>query len=443
MPISNVFSIAIALNTLRSGSPGLGIPLIAATGITAEIPAGEVRAVTSTDDLEDLGFENTDAVWLAFESMVGQDDVQNGASPDRVYVGSRETPVAQVATFSVPASPTDGTYSCVINGVACSFAASSDTQGDVAAGLLAAVNAEAQVNAYVTASGGVTTVVVTSDVAGRPFSASAVSPSDSMTVAATTENVGLYDDLDAFASYLRTNSLSPLYGITELSRTDAAGIEGARWADANNNAFHFQSDDSGIPVEATTTDIFSQLRALQRARTTGLYKSNDTHYAAEAHFGKCLPKEPGTYNPAWQTLAVTADVLTVTQVNGIKSKRGNWIEDIGGDSTYFEGRTFSNTFIDLIIDRDDLDLAIQSDLANLLKSEDIVPMDEPERLGACIEATIRGKAYVIPSSVVVSVPSYAEIPDADKSNRNVPGITFSAIVRQGINTAEIDGVLTL
>lgn len=442
MPLSNVFAISIALNTVRAGAEVLGIPLIAATGITTEITAGELRAVTSTDDLEDLGFENTDPVWLAFESMVGQDEVSNGASPTTVYIGSRAAPVAQVATYSIPASPGDGNYVATINGVACTFAASGSSQAQVAAGLLAAVNASSQA-AYVTATGGVTTVVVTSDAAGRPFSATATSPSSSMTLAATTANVGFYDDLDDFADYARANSLTRPYGITETSRLDAAIIEGARWAEANDNAFLPQSDDSGIPVAATTTDIASQLEDLERARTCLAYKSNDTHYLAEAVAGKLLPKEVGTYNPAWQVVAVTADILTHTQAAGIEGKNANYCEAVGGDTVYFFGRTSSGTFLDLIIARDDLDLSINNDLADLLKSEDIVPLDEPERLGACIEATIRSKAYVIPSTVVVTVPSYAEIPAGDRSNRNVPDITFTAVVRQGINTATVTGSLTL
>lgn len=442
MPLSNLFAITIALNTVRAGAETLGIPVIAATGITTEIPEGEVRAVTSTDDLEDLGFTNTDPVWLAFEAMTGQDEVSNGASPSSVYIGSRADPVAQVATYSIPASPADGNYTATINGVACTFAASSNTQAQVAAGLLAAVNASTQA-AFVTATGGVTTVIVTSDQAGRPFSATATSPSSSMTLAATTANIGLYDDLDDFADYVRTNRLTPIYGITEPSRLDAAIIEGARWAETNDNLFLAQSDDSGIPVGATTTDIASQLQDLERARTSLLYKSNDTHYAAEAVAGKLLPKTPGTYNPAWQVVAIPDDVLTSTQHTAIANKDANLMEEIGGDTVYFYGRTSSGTFFDLIVDRDDLELSIVTNLYNLLKSEDIVPEDEPERLGANIEATIRSKAYVIPGEVEVITPSFADIPDADVSNRNVPDITFRARVRQGVNTAEITGSLTL
>lgn len=442
MPLSNVFAISIALNTVRAGAQSLGIPLIAADGITTEIPAGEVRAVATTDDLDDLGFVNTDPVWLAFESMVGQDDVSNGASPASVYIGSRATPVAQVATYSIPASPTDGDYVATINGVACTFAASGSTQTQVRDGLLAAINASTQAP-FVTATSGSGTVIVTSDQAGRPFSATATSPSSSMTLAATTANVGFYDDLDDFADYVRTNALSPIYGVTEVSRLDAAIIEGARWAESSNNAFLPQSDDTGIPVQATTTDIASQLRTLGRARTALSYKSNDAHYLAEAVAGKLLAKVPGTYNPAWQVVSTAADILTQTQATAIAGKRANYCETIGGDTVYFFGRTSSGTFIDLIVARDDLDLAINNSLADLLKSEDIVPLDEPERLGANIEATIRSKAYVVPGTVVVDVPSYAEIPLNDRSNRNVPSITFSAVVRQGINTATVTGSLTL
>lgn len=442
MPLSNLFAITIALNTVRAGAETLGIPLIAATGITTEIPAGEVRAVTSTDDLEDLGFTNTDPVWLAFEAMTGQDEVSNGASPSSVYIGSRATPVAQIATYSIPASPADGNYTATINGVACTFAASSNTQAQVAAGLLAAVNASSQAP-FVTATGGVTTVVVTSDQAGRPFSATATSPSSSMTLAATTANVGLYDDLDDFADYVRTNRLTPIYGITETSRLDAAIIEGARWAETNNNLFMPQSDDSGIPVAATTTDIASQLQDLERARTSLLYKSNDTHYGAEAVAGKLLPKTAGTYNPAWQVVAIPDDVITVSQHNAIRDKDANLMEEIGGDTVYFYGRTSGGTYLDLIVSRDDLELSIRNNLASLYKSEDIVPQDEPERTGANILATINSKAYVIPGTGVVDFPTYDEIPEEDRSNRNTPAITFSARVRQGNNTVTITGELTL
>lgn len=442
MPLANVFAIAISLNTVRGGSASLGIPLIAATGITDEIPEGEVRAVTSTDDLEDLGFANTDPVWLAFESMVGQGDVSNGASPASVYIGSRATPVAQISTFAIPASPADGDYIARVNGVAATFAASSSTQGQVAAGLLAAINGTSQA-AFVTASGGVTTVIVTSDAAGRPFAVAAESPGDSMTVSTGTANVGFYDDLDDFADYVRTASLARIYGVTEVSRLDPAIIEGARWVAANTNAFLPQSDDSGIVVAATTTDIASQLRDLGAARTCLSYKSNDTHYLAEAIAGKLLPKVPGTWNPAWQVLAVPADILTVTQCNTLAAKRANYVEQVGNDSVYYFGRTSSGTFLDLIVARDDLELSISNALADLLKSEDIVPLDEPERLGACIEAVIRGKAYVVPGTVSVSVPTYAEIPINDRSNRHVPGITFSAVVRQGVNTVTVTGELTL
>jgi hypothetical protein len=442
MPLSNVFHINIALNTVRQGAATLGIMVIAATGIDTEIPEGEVRAVTSTDDLEDLGFTNTDPVWLAFEASIGQDDVLNGSSPSSVYIGSRADPVAQVETLSIPASPGNGDYVATINGVSATFTASSSTQTQVRDGLLAAINGTSQAP-FVTATSGSGTVIITSDQAGRPFSISISSPSSSMTVAHTTPNTGFYDDLDDFADYVRTNRLTPIYGVTETSRLDAALIEGARWCETNNNAFLPQSDDSGIPVAATTTDIASQLQDLERARTSLLYKSSDAHYGAEAVAGKLLSKTPGTYNPAWQVVAIPDDVITSTQHTAIKDKDANLMEEIGGDTVYFYGRTSGGTYLDLIVSRDDLELSIRNNLASLYKSEDIVPQDEPEITAANIAATIASKAYVIPGTGVVEHPTYDEIPEEDRSNRNTPGITFSARVRQGNNTVTVTGELTL
>jgi hypothetical protein len=103
--------------------------------------------------------------------------------------------VAQIATVSVPASPTQSvqTYTVVLNGVSSSYVSgATPTQGQISAGLLAALQANfGTVNSAFAFTGGSTNIVITAAVAGAPFTSSvSQSGGTAITLATTTANFG-------------------------------------------------------------------------------------------------------------------------------------------------------------------------------------------------------------------------------------------------------------
>lgn len=433
MPLANLITTTVTLDTIRAARDGFGKPSILSVHSNF---AERSRDVSSVQAAIDLGFSSSDPEIGMLDTMFKQE-----RRPRLVSLGRRATAVAQVWSFTVGGTG-NGNWTIPINGVNFTFAASSSTAEQIRDGLLAAINGgDEPVTAAAVSTDQLT---VTADNAGEPFTVGTlVSPGDDLSGSESTPSTGIYDDMAAIKAYDKT-----IYAWLEDTRISHVIKEGSRWAEGNTALFACQSDEAEILDGNDSTDVFSALKALQRTRTLACYKSNDTHYFDAAWLGKMLPTDPGQANWAWQSLQeVLGDDLEVAEVTAIKAKNGNWCELVGSLVGAYTGKTSGGQFVHLIRGRDKLVNEVNLGLVDLFFGADIVPGDQSgmDMIGNSILSSIRKlRGLVRQDTVSVSVPRWDDVPDEDKADGRVgSGIEFSAKVRVGVVELGVTGTLSL
>jgi len=167
-----------------------------------------------------------------------------------------------------------------------------------------------------------------------------------------------------------------------------------------------------------------------------------------AWFGAMLPKDPGSANWAYKTLSlVTASVLTGSQINYLTGKHCNFYSNIASiDLTQF-GTIGSGDYIDVTQGLDWLQAQIQNKVFTLLIQSDKVPYTDVgiQQIVAQLRSALQAGVDqgIIQKDYTVSYPAAADVSAVDKAARNLPDVTFTALLEGAINTVQIAGTVTL
>jgi hypothetical protein len=441
MPLANLISTAIALDTTRAAREGFGIPMVIGTHTNF---AEDAKEYTDRADMLTDGFLATDPEVVAFDAFMGQTP-----RPSKVVVGKRSVPVAQALDVNIDGT-TDGDFTATINGVAHTFAAVSQTATQIKDGLLAAINAGTEPVTATTVD--TDSLAVTADNAGEPFTlivTDSTTPADISTSNPVANN-GLFEDL-----VLVKAANDTWYGWTEDTRSAFNIMEGARWTETEKKFFMAQSDDADI-LTAAAGNVLALLQAFNYERTALVFHDDDTEWVDAAWFGKMLPKDPGSANWAWQTLTgVPVDTLTQTQVANLITQNGNWFEKMK-TAEVFTGIAVGGQYIDIIRGRDWLESNMNTDFVDALASAEKIPMSQEgiEISRTIAEGRLRKsvkQGIVVAGSFEVDAllidedpddPATAFVSDTDKANRNIQ-VTWRATVQGAITTAATSGTLTI
>ncbi len=457
MPENNWLRFTVAIDSIRPSRAGYGKPLL----VSAESEIPEVyQDVSELSEIEDWGVSTNDPLYAAASSLITQD----GSRPPVIGVGARTAAVAQVDTVTVTGSA-NGSYIHTIvdhdgNSTPFTFVASSNTNTQIRDGLIALVDASSRYAAVSTGSG---TYTVTASVAGASFTSTySVSggPSEgALAGTTTTDNNGAADDLAAIRS-VNTS----WYGITLTDHVDHSIYEGSRWAEAQGVSdpvmLFGQSNTAGI-ITSGTTDVAAVLNSLGRRRTAVIYHALDTQYVDAAIQGRCLTADPGTINWAWRTLnGITSNTLTSAQVSYLKyynqggsnGKAANYVEQFGGRPTFFDGRTASSIYIELIRGADKLRTEVLASLVNLYQTNDSIPFDEEgiELTANAMQAPAvrlsgrRGEPGLVDrDSIRVTRPDLANVNETERANSFLSGVRLSATIKGNINEVSGSGTLSV
>ena len=184
MPQSDFVSVSVTLQPSAAPRPSFGVSMLLESLTEAQYVAmGTSRtalltAATWAADMAALGITDGEQ---AYEDV--QAHFSGANSPDKAYLGKRGKDRAQVKTVTVPASPANGVYALVIEGITYSFTASTSTQAEVRDGLVTAIGTPAWGTGV---AGGTGEVVLTNGTVGEDLSVVLSSPASSMTIATTT-----------------------------------------------------------------------------------------------------------------------------------------------------------------------------------------------------------------------------------------------------------------
>lgn len=447
MPISDLVDVSISLSNPPLGLIDFAVPLVAAVLTTDQATAfGSDRTATVTPEswqaeMTTLGVTSSEDLYLSLLELFTPDQ-----RPAQALLGRRATAVAQVNTISIPATPSAVTYIVTINGdVAASIAGSGLTQTQLRDAIDTAIDASSQAP-NVTATVGSGTVVVTSDVAGVPFTISV--SGTGMTQAATTPNVGLPEDIAAWV--LEDNGW---YCLLETTRTPgnirAAAGQIEVLGPSNPKLFIAQNDDTTANTSGTT-DIGQILEDLGYTRTSVVAFDDDDTFADAGLVGRCLSASPGSIS--WANKAITGiDGQVYTSVTELENKNYTYIERFAaaGFSMSRNARTAFGHPIDLIIARDFIRNLMQIRGAEFLRDNDM-PYDENGR--DALEGFVRGVLttaardpynILIEDSIQTSLPTAASQSSTDRGNRHFPGIRWQATVKGKIESMAISGTMTV
>ncbi len=163
------------------------------------------------------------------------------------------------------------------------------------------------------------------------------------------------------------------YGVTVLGSVNADHLAIAPFYNAatNKHVYFITTQDAGVLVAATTTDIAYQLKQLGYLRSWVQYSSSNP-YAAVSAAARILTTDY-TGNSTVITLmykqepGIVAENINVTQVDALEAKNCNVFVAYNNDTAIIEqGVTSNGTFLDIVCGTDWLALTIQTALYNLL-----------------------------------------------------------------------------
>jgi hypothetical protein len=244
------------------------------------------------------------------------------------------------------------------------------------------------------------------------------------------------------------------YALAITERTQSDVLDVAAWVEAGaRHLFGTADHDVNILDGGVSSDLASQLQTLDYDRTLLLFHEDAaTTYPEAAWIGDGFAKDPGSVTMAFRQLTgVNANILTVTQSNAARNKNANTYEEIGGKIVMRDGVVASGEFIDIMRDADWLQTQLEEGIFNLLADADKIPYDDGGI--ASVESVVRQKldaaitaGFLTPrpdlyggQPYLVTVPASADVPQADKANRILRNVDFTATIAGAIHKVEVNG----
>lgn len=432
MNIAQVVQVIIRIGLKTITRAGFGTCLVVGSN-------GDFTGIRTYNDIDGVAedFTTSDAEYIAADRLFGQEN-----RPTQIKIAKRTANVAQIETLTPNVSvQAIAAFTVTINGVLFSFTSDSDpTAGEVVAGLIAEVNGGTE---PVTASG-TTTLILTADQAGIPFTLS--NSANMGTAVHTAVNNGIVEDLIDFDEVDKD-----WYALVITSRDVEEIFIAAKWIETKRKFFAFATSQADILTPGNTTNIFSRLKVLLLKRTEGIFSADQDQFPDAALFGNVLPRNPGSYTEAYKFLSgITPDALTSTEETSIFDKGGNIYTELGGQNIYYEGKTFSGDFADTQRFADWLQAQIEEAIYAKLVSLPKVPFTNAgvdifvNEVKACLQRGIRfGGLAEDPPPTVTAPNVLTDLTEEQRQSRVLPDIKFHAQLAGAIHrVTNLEGTLS-
>ena len=264
--------------------------------------------------------------------------------------------------------------------------------------------------------------------------------------------IEIFTGVDSISVIVTGGGTQPVGSITYVNEDDYKAV--ASWTETQKKIFFYCSSSSAIKNPVSTSDIAFFMKNLAYSRTCSIYHTDAQGDVAPSYLesgipGECLPYDPGSQTWAYKTIAGVAPYgLTSGERSAILGKNCNIYTTTAGVNITEEGKVAGGEYIDIIRGVDWLEARLQEEIfTNLINVRKISLTDEGI---AIIVGTVAGVLYegadqglLVRETIVVTFPKASEISQADKLNRNLPDIKFTAVLQGAIHTVEINGIVTV
>jgi hypothetical protein len=408
---------------------GFGVPLILGLHTAFAERFREYTDITGV--LED--FLTSDPEFAKAQGLFDQQKIQ------RIKIGRRLTPVAQENNLTVQNLLNDTEYTVTIDGVAFSFTSDGTaTDLEIIAGLETAINAG---GLSLTLTNNGANLDILADNAGQSF---IIQVDANLGLTLTTANVGIATDIQEISEIN-----DDWYSLELTTNTVLDILEGAKAVQSRIKKFSALSRDADT-ITSVTTDIGSQLKALNFDRTHLIRITDGPSHPDAAWDGVNLPENPGAVTWKFSTLTgVLADKLTSNEISNAKGKNINvYIPRNGFDMTE-NGIMANGTPIDLIRTSDSIQAEITTAVFNLISQLLKIPFTDSgadqvrnEILAVLRNAQGDGRLSTDVEPIVF-IPLVADVSATDKANRLLPDVTFTATFAGAIENVQIRGTISI
>lgn len=252
----------------------------------------------------------------------------------------------------------------------------------------------------------------------------------------------------------RANETDGWYGLALAGFEPADYKTVADWAESNSKLFGYTVDCSES-IENPVPTTYSYAFGIGTKKT--VTNDNNTHLAV-AFLAKSLTYQAGSETWAYKTLSgVEYDEFTASDIAKLKTAGLNYYVLCAGKAITLEGKTTSGEWIDVIRFRDWLLNDMQTRIYNLfiknakvpytdagialIQNQMIASLKEGQSVGGIAQTEYDDEGNEIPG-FTTSVPTSANIGDANKATRTLAGCSFTARLANAIHIVEIRGTLT-
>lgn len=242
---------------------------------------------------------------------------------------------------------------------------------------------------------------------------------------------------------------------------EAAVLAAAAFCEARVKAFGNTSNDLDVLDSVTTNDIVSLLQTANYRRTLSTFSTHPDEYPSASILGRAFTVNFNQVNSTItlkfkQMPGITAEVLKQNELAVMDSKNGNALITVGASDMFSESKMADGVFFDAVHGVDWLTDAIQNNVFGYLLTQTtktpytdkgvaaleqqlIKAEDEALRNGLVAPGeTIDG--VFLPSGYQNTIVPVADVPDADKTNRQYDGLSFIILGAGAIHGVQINGV---
>lgn len=430
MSLDEIVNVQITLGSKSVSRAGFGTPLV--LGPSGNFGSDLVRSYTNIKAVGN-DFATTDAEYKWAQRLFSQEK-----KPKKILIGKRVAAAAQVETLT-PTVLNDTIYKASINSTDYEYTSdSSATATEIVAGLIALINADA--NCKMVASG-TTVLILTADNDGE---GSSVSTSSNLSIAHTTANHGVLEDIKAIQ---QVND--DWYCMILTSREDFEILLAASFIEAQRKIFIAASDESDIKT-SSTTDLGSLLKLRSYNRTALLWSGDEANGPEAAWAGRKLPTDPGSEQWRYANLAgISTDTLTSTEQTNLNNKNVNHYTNVGGVGIVQKGKMASGQWIDVTRFLDWFTARVQEGIYALLVSVEKVPYTDggvtslEAIVRAKIEEGIRVGGISREDGYTVESQKVADVDPQLRQDRSFPDIEFEFRLAGAIGDVTVKGFVSV
>lgn len=233
--------------------------------------------------------------------------------------------------------------------------------------------------------------------------------------------------------------------------------------ESRRKMFLIATNDVNVLVLGSLSTFAYYLKNANYKRSGVIYHNTDTLYPDMSWMGQQLPKDIGSTNWAFKTLAGIAEGATVgipvvslteSQKDAALDVNVNiYTEILAAEFTYFGtmggGKNIDKEgeFIDIIRNIDFLQARVEEGLMALFLEVDIIPYTNAgitmvdTRLKNRLDVYGVKQGILVEGSIITFFPKRSEVSQSDRDDRLLPDGTFTAELQGGINSVVVRGTV--